>query len=151
MKKALTLVELVVSIGIIVFFITALGPSFRNIGKDRQLELIAEEVKDGIILARTNIVAPDRDKTGAALEKFEFQLIDEHSYRVLDGAGQEVLKKTLPGDLIFISSLPFPQTIEFKFEKQGEPTSSAEFQIKNTSRNKSRTISVLTSGTAEVK
>lgn len=148
-----TLTELLVSIGILVLFVGASIPAFRTIGRDRQLELIVEEVKDAVVLARTNILAPPRGETVASLKSFNFKIPnDSKKYQVLkiaqDNTPTTVLEKVLPRDLVFE---PSSLEIVFEFDKQGKPNASADFLIRSQSRDKSRTISVSSTGTTEVR
>lgn len=145
--SGLTLIELIVSIGILTLLLGVSIPSFRSGTRNRQLDLTSEAVKDAVILARTNILSPDRSKSSASLAKMTFKITDKSTYQVVDGQNQPILNNVLPADLNFS---PTSIAIDFMFDGQGSPSSPTEFNIKSIGGNKSRIIRVSPTGTVEV-
>ncbi len=117
-RLGFTLIELVISLGIIVLLLALAIPLFRGSGERNKLMLTAQEVKNTILEAKNLALSPRMEKA-ANVDKYsiKFNQPANNQYAIYEGT-TPISAKTLP-DSISFSSLPNQFQIDFSIKNQG--------------------------------
>lgn len=126
MKKALTLVELLIVLAITALFLAVSIPAFRLFQRTNQLNLSAQQVKDTIVEAKNYSLSPRKEKLDTVDNYFVYLAPDNDMSKYLVGEGDPnkpgdpvtyatVATKTLPKNIALTNSC----FIKFSITKQG--------------------------------
>jgi prepilin-type N-terminal cleavage/methylation domain-containing protein len=127
-ENGFTLVELIVTIGIVVFLMALLFPSFRNYERRNNLEQSAEEVRSAILETKNYAMGPRAGAKNVDYYKIVFQQGDRE-YSIVEGSdsgtGTTVRTYSLPTNIKFDihwddeSSGSGKKSIKFYINQQG--------------------------------
>lgn len=119
-RRAFTLLELLVVIGIIVLFTTLSLTTIFSLRKQRQVKVVADQIKTRIIEAHSYAVTPiDRDRTASShpLQMIQVEISGTPAVleiKEINTGGEDILpsllKETLPSGVTFN-----PTTVNFRF------------------------------------